>query len=581
MNPGANPAAAIQASVVADGMSNADIRILVANRLLQIRNLLDQQVRDAPLRTLAVIGLLLAIWYALFELLNVVLGQVRNWGLVGVVANQHLYVHFFVVLAVMLAFSNAVLTFGSLYGKHEPAFLMSLPASSRSVIVIKWVEGVILSSWSFLLLGVPLMLAIAHNADVKWYFYPLFLFHFLSFVLIPSSLGLLAALAVAMWAPRRPVSIAIGLGMVLLLLVIYWFSNISYSATEADQWLQTVFRQVALLRQPLLPSTWTAMGVIAAIEGRVEESLTWLLVVIGNGGFLSWVTINALAHTWPEAYSRSQEGRLYSHIRRGWITSTANWALFFYLPEKLRHIMLKDMRTFARDAKQWSQMAIMLGLLVIYVLNLQRLPVDIDSAYTKGLISFLNLTTVSLILATFTSRFVYPLLSLESQQLWLIELIPVQRWVLLLVKFLFALMITGLSSGLVMYLAITVLRLPPLWARVNLLVCLGVCIGLSGLSIGLGARFPVLTQRNPARIAAGFGGTVNLILSMVFVGLEMAGVLYICVRSVTTIGAGSLTVPTELTPEMFRVVILLVALGVAVAASALLTGMRHFSRLEV
>ncbi|MFQ5807476.1 MAG: hypothetical protein ACE5I3_13595 [Phycisphaerae bacterium] len=563
-------------SATAKGLAGADLWLLARCRAAQLRNLVDQQLRDAPGRTFFVLVLLVGIWAALYLLLAQVLKHVHGWGLVGVVADQHLFVHFFLVLAVMLAFSNAILTFGSLYGREEAGFLLGTPLHAREVVFVKWLEGVVLSSWSFLLLGVPLMLAVAQNAPVQWYYYPLFLGHFLGFVAIPACLGLLAAWAVAMWAPRRPLAVAIASGGIVILLAIYWLSNISEHALESEEWLRTLFKQIGVVQQPLLPSTWTAKGIVGAMRQQVGESLFYLVVVLGNAAFLSWLTVNLLGRSWSDAYSRAQRGRFRPTIRRGWLTELVCWALFFYLPSKLRWAMLKDLRAFARDAKQWSQMLIMFGLLVIYVLNLRRLPVDLDNPHFKGLVAFLNLTTVSLILATFTSRFVYPLLSLESQQLWLIELLPIRRSTILLVKFLFALTVTGLSACAVMGLAVSVLNLPAAYAWLNVSVCLGICVGLSGLSIGLGARFPVLGNRNPARIASGFGGTLNLIVSMVFVSLEMAGVGWLTFNQMsrsfvldgTFSSAGWLLLPG------------LVVLSVAVAAAALWVGVRHFERLE-
>jgi ABC-2 type transport system permease protein len=209
-------------------------------------------------------------------------------------------------------------------------------------------------------------------------------------------------------------------------------------------------------------------------------------------------------------------------------------------------------------------MLIMFGLLVVYVLNLRRLPVDLGNPHFKGLVAFLNLTTVSLILATFTSRFVYPLLSLEGQQL-----LPIRRTTVLLVKFLFALTVTGLSACAVMGLAVRVLDLPTAYAWLNVFVCLGICVGLSGLSIGLGARFPVLGNRNPARIASGFGGTLNLIVSMVFVGA-----LTFREMSRTFVLDGTLS------PAGWGMLAGLLGLSVVVAALALWIGARHFERLE-
>jgi len=47
-------------------------------------------------------------------------------------------------------------------------------------------------------------------------------------------------------------------------------------------------------------------------------------------------------------------------------------------------------------------------------------------------------------------------------------------------------------------------------------IALAMAVGISGLSTGLGAVFLDLRQPNPAAIVSGFGGTLNLVLSLVF-----------------------------------------------------------------
>ncbi len=66
-------------------------------------------------------------WNGTRALFSMVMRQVGRWELVAVVANQHIFVHFFLVLAVMLAFSNAILAFGSLFGRGEAGCLLALP----------------------------------------------------------------------------------------------------------------------------------------------------------------------------------------------------------------------------------------------------------------------------------------------------------------------------------------------------------------------------------------------------------------------------------------------------------------------
>ena len=126
--------------------SRSDLTVLLRCRAVQLRNVVDQQLRDAPLRTLAVLALLAVIWVALYFLLSVIFRHLRTWDLVGIVADQHIFVHFFLVLAVMLAFSNAILTFGALYGREEAAHLLSTPVHPRQVVCLKWFEGLVLSS---------------------------------------------------------------------------------------------------------------------------------------------------------------------------------------------------------------------------------------------------------------------------------------------------------------------------------------------------------------------------------------------------------------------------------------------------
>ena len=131
------------------------------------------------------------------------------------------------------------------------------------------------------------------------------------------------------------------------------------------------------------------------------------------------------------------------------------------------------------------------------------------------------------------------------------------------------------AALIVMGLAIRALALPRDLAGLQIAACMGICVGLSGLAVGLGARFPMLGQRNPARIASGFGGTFNLIASMLFVAMEM-GIL--AFAGLIRLG-GSLALPEAVQVPGWLIPTLL-ALGALVAAASLVVGARHFERLE-
>ena len=54
------------------------------------------------------------------------------------------------------------------------------------------------------------------------------------------------------------------------------------------------------------------------------------------------------------------------------------------------------------------------------------------------MVSFLNLAVVGLILSTFTTRFIYPMISLEGHCFWILGLLPIERDTILWSKFWFA-----------------------------------------------------------------------------------------------------------------------------------------------
>ena len=132
--------------------------------------------------------------------------------------------------------------------------------------------------------------------------------------------------------------------------------------------------------------------------------------------------------------------------------------LFFFLPHPIRLLILKDLRTFLRDPAQWSQFLIFFGLLAFYFLNIPRLGYGVQSPYWRNLVSFLNLSVTALILSTFTSRFIFPLLSLEGRNFWVLGLLPLRREQILWGKFAFSAGISLVATEFLVILSDLMLR---------------------------------------------------------------------------------------------------------------------------
>ncbi|GMU22683.1 MAG: hypothetical protein AMXMBFR13_27680 [Phycisphaerae bacterium] len=555
-------------------LTGGNLRLLLRIRLRQIHNQIEQARRHRPLKLIGSICSVLLIWAGLYHLLLGTLRLVHHQTLEAIVAGPLIFTFFFLALTAMLAFSNAILSYGALFRRSESAYLLSSPLDPRDVVIMKYIESLVLSSWSLLLLGLPLMLALARTYSEPWTFYPLFLGIFLLFIPIPGALGLLLAWIAAMVFPKTPRRMIVLIGILAAGVSLWWMYDLLRTPMTSNRWLSQFYDRVGLIQGALLPHTWVSKGITHALQAQASEASFYLFVTAANALFASVVAVAVVSRGFMPAFDRAQASGARGVHRSGRLIAGFGEVVFAYLPWRQRMLAAKDLKSLFRDPLQWSQMAILIGLLALYVSNVQHLWTDMSNPRLQMLIAFLNLTAVSLILATFTNRFVFPLVSLEGQQLWLLGLLPVPRGHIILAKFLYALTITGIAAVAVMGVSVYKLELPRPLAIAHIVCSTAICVGLCGVSIGVGARMPVFHERNPARIAGGFGGTVSLLLS---IGLVVASLVGVGVMSVRATGEDF---GESLTPEMLGWLTGVVALNVVAAGVTLFVGMRHFTRME-
>jgi ABC-2 type transport system permease protein len=181
-----------------------------------------------------------------------------------------------------------------------------------------------------------------------------------------------------------------------------------------------------------------------------------------------------------------------------------------------RALLLKDFRTFRRDPRQWGQMLVFLVLLGFYFSSLRRMfPGDIGWVFRNGL-SLMNLMVVGMLLCASCGRFIFPLISLEGKRVWLLGLTPLPRWAWLRGKMAFSVILCILFAlPLLLYSDIS-LGMPPTLVLLHQFAGLCLAFGLSALSAGLGAVWPNFREKDPSKIAVGYGGTLSLILGLAY-----------------------------------------------------------------
>jgi ABC-2 type transport system permease protein len=464
---------------------------------------------------------LFCLFYEGFHFLSTQIGHASNADTVRAVFNV-----FFVSLMAMLLLSSAIILYSGLFGTPESAFLLTTPARAARIVLHKFQEAIFFSCWGFILLGSPMLIAYGVEARAPWYYFALLFPFMLAFVYIPGALGGVLCLLVVRRLPRLQLHLSL-LALLALaggVFVVYSLLNGVEHNLLTGVWFQEMLGRLQISEHRLFPSWWLSSGLLEAASADAglgeqrawAESLMFLSVLVSNALVCHLWMVHMASRHYRTAYSELVGSRP-SHKPRGGFWLDRLMMFMPFLSPQMRLLIVKDLRIFRRDPVQWSQFLIFFALLSLYFMNIRRFSSDVNVVGWVNMISFLNLAVIGLILSTFTTRFIFPMISLEGRRFWILNLLPIERDTILWSKFLFASVGSAIPCVCLIMLSDVMLQISWLVVALHQLTCLMLCLGLSGIAVGLGAMMPNLQETSPSKIAAGFGGTLNLVVSAIYI----------------------------------------------------------------
>jgi ABC-2 type transport system permease protein len=431
---------------------------------------------------------------------------------------RRLFSLFFLGLGGMLVISNIVTSYSTTFRSRETTFLLTAPIDTRSLVTYKYLESTLLSSWAFLFLIIPFTSAYTWNEQLGPIFALWTAVFSIPYVLLCGGIGSLIALLIVRWAPRNR-TLWLTLALLGLALAIKPFLG-AHPVNLQDQTsfvLNRLLPGLQVASHPLAPNHWTAEGIMSLTSGDYAHGILLWLTLVSNMLMVLLLIQWVGARTFFSAYQRVA-GAGGVRRRSAELLAWLGPALRF-LPNDIRGMILKDIRTFLRDPLQWSQALIFFGLLAIYFSSFRAFRYDQLPDIWRNLIVFLNIFSVASVICSLASRFVFPQLSLEGHSFWILGLAPTGMRRILMTKFLLAASTVVLVSASLMGLATWMLQAGPALTAISIGVAVAISISVCALSTGLGAIFLDLKQPNPVAIISGFGGTMNLALSL---GLMLA-----------------------------------------------------------
>ncbi|MDX1972674.1 MAG: hypothetical protein SFY68_09105 [Candidatus Sumerlaeia bacterium] len=489
---------------------------------------------------LLVMGALLAggtfIFYKVFEFLMDIgeLGPPLMDRLVGII---------FLAFFSMLVFSNLVITLATSYISKEVDFLMSQPISHAAVFRQKLIESVIYSSWAFVVLSLPFFLSFGIARQVDFTFYLLVAAIIVPFLMIPAIFGALITMIITAILPAKKTKILVIILAILSLIVSAGMAEIlgirQLFRRLGEENYGEIIRFLSFGSSPLMPSTWLMEGILAIAPGNLGTPNYarygfFLAVISSTALFLfqisEWVVPKLYYRGWcltREAANTEDVGL------KIWSPLNLVDRLLVVLPIQSRALLSKDLKTFWRDPSQWTQLVMLFGLMIIYITNLRFASehsenVELLVTKWKTMLAFFNIGATGFILSILTTRFIYPMLSLEGRQFWSIGLAPMPRTKVVWQKYLLCLLITLLLSVVIVIFSSLVLKISFDLFVIAMISALLMSFALSSLTIGIGALMPNFREDNPARIANGLGGTANALISLTYIilAIGMIGIPY-------------------------------------------------------
>lgn len=472
-----------------------------------------------------ILGVGAAAWPVIYVTLARLLRTLRGVEEVGPLLASKLLALALLVFLGMLLLSNLIAALSSFFLSRDLPWIRAAPVDWLSVYLARLTETLVSSSWMVVLMLVPMLAAYANVYGGGWPFLALSVGALVPFLLIPAALGSAATLLLVRVFPARRSKDILGVvAIVAVVVMVFLLRVLRPERLVNPESYRNLVDFMAALRgpsSPWLPSQWGADALAGFLNGTFDPFLLILLWTTAAGT----VTAGAMLHRslYASCFTRAQEGNE-NRIRRN-----AGWIWFERAlrtaPIQRQQLVLKDLRIFFRDSTQWSQLIILGVLVVVYVYNIQVLPLNSGEMITRYLVTlvvFLNLALSGFVLAAIAARFVFPALSLEGQTLWLLGSAPLKPETILGAKYwvgavpltALAVILTGATNFL--------LGVPAGLAVLSLASIVGLSLALTAQALAWGVYYPEFESENAAQIPTSIGGLLFMLGAVVNLGAVLA-----------------------------------------------------------
>jgi ABC-2 type transport system permease protein len=491
---------------------------LLLPHMLSSRNRARRRQRGDFSRGLLFGGIAVGVCAALFEASFWLTGHLEDYAELGDFLLRMGLSWLFLTFLSFLAFSGVVTALSTFFLADDLRLLLVAPVASRRLFHARFLRTVVQASWMVAIFLVPVLLGIGRAKCAGPGFYVTALLTVIPFSVIPVAAGTAATLVLVNTFPaKRARDILMLMGLLFgasLVIVLRFIRPEQLLKVESLPDLTDFFATLQSPITPLLPSFWAGETLFASLQGGRDLLHAAALWTTALG---SVVLLRASSERWHFAgYSRSQEA---PKIRFTRFRSLDVVARVLPVSTVKRQLLMKDLKIFLRDVSQWSQLLLLLALVLLYlynfrVLDLSRIPYM--SGFLKNIYAFVNLGMAGFVMATVAVRFAFPAVSAEGASFWIVRTSPITLRDFLWSKFWIAFVPVLLLTELLTIAANGFLGVDPFLKVISAVAIVVMTFALVGLAVGLGARYPRFGA-DPSQVAGSYGGVMFMMQAVMFV----------------------------------------------------------------
>ena len=487
------------------------------------RNRARRRERGDFMRALLFGGVGLAVCAALFEGSFWLAGRLADYAELGDYLLRLGLSWLFLTFLSFLAFSGVVTALSTFFLSEDLRLLFTAPVAARRLFHARFARTVVQASWMVVIFLMPVLMGVGRARCAGLAFYVTAMLTIVPFAIIPVAAGSAATLILVNTFPaRRARDLLMLMGLLFaasLVILLRFIRPEQLLRVESLPDLTQFFATLQSPITPLLPSFWAGETIFATLRGGrdlLHEAALWTTALA------SIVVLRAANERWYfSGFSRSQEAPKARFTRLRALDAVAR---ALPLSSVRRQLLIKDLKIFLRDVGQWSQLLLLLALVLVYlynfrVLDLERIPYM--AGYIKNVYAFVNLGMAGFVMATVAVRFVFPAVSGEGASFWIIRTAPIS-----LGDFLWSKFWSGLVPVLVLTEVLTVvanqfLGVDPFLKAMAALAIVFMSLALVGLASGLGARYPRFGA-DVSQVAGSYGGVAFMLQAVLFVLVMIA-----------------------------------------------------------